>query len=261
MVRPGARRVGANVDALTDPPLEIEYPDPRKMADEMIDELIGHAGSIDEPAGLEWVATRLGLSLADASVPRDVRYGIVEALEGREGEQGALLLAAIAQESPGEAAEMAVEGAGRLRERGVEADLPRGLGAYEFVQAQLEKRKRRDYHSFSLRRPGQDSVEVGFFSTRHGKQHGVLHAGVLTKPMPADEARALLDVDEEGGGDAVAMSAGQLATALREASARTAKVKDNVDFELWFALRALARALDVEFAVLPAARLYLTEAS
>jgi hypothetical protein len=226
------------------------------MAEELIDELIGHVGSISGPAGLEWVAARLGLSLADTSVPLQVRSGIIEALEARDGEQGAMLLAAIAVLGEGGADEMAREAVKRLREKGVEADLPSGLGEYEFVQAQLEKRRRRDYYSFALRRPGWDSVEVGFFSTRHGEQRGVMHMGVLTKPMRAEDARALMD----SGADrarTTALSAEQLADALREAAARTADIEENVTFELWFALRALARALGVDFAILPDARLYL----
>jgi len=252
--------VNANVGSLTDPPLEIDYPDPRRMADEMTDELIERVGSIDEPAGLEWVAARLGLSLTDMSMPLEVRTAIIESLEARDRSQGPMLLSAIAHVCSGEAAEMAAPAVGRLRQRGVEAHLPAGLGEYEFAQAQLEKRKRRDFYSFALRRPGQESVEIGYFATGRGKQEGVLHSGVLTKPMAEDEAQALMERIEEPGvnrSKAVPISAEELAAALREASAGTTGVGQTVTFELWFALRALARALDVDFDMLPLARLYI----
>jgi hypothetical protein len=83
-----------------------------------------------------------------------------------------------------------------------------------------------------------------------------MHMGVLTKPMRAEDARALMDSGADRA-KTTALSAEQLADALREAAARTADIEENVTFELWFALRALARALGVDFAILPDARLYL----
>lgn len=259
-MRPAGSRVGANVEYLTDPPFEIDYANPRRMADEMTDGLIERVGSIDGPAGLEWVAARLGLSLTDMSAPLKVRNAIIESLEARDGSQGALLLAAIAHVCPGVAAEMAAPALGRLRRRGVEADIPSGLGEYEFAQAQLERRTRRDFYSFGLRRPGQESVEIGFFSTKRGKQSGVLHSGVLTKPMREADAQEMMKRIEEPGVDrskAMPISAEELTAALREASASTTGSDETVTFELWFALRALARALDVDFAILPVPRLYI----
>jgi len=259
-MRPVGSPVGANVGSLTDSPFEIGYPNPRRMADEMTDGLIERVGSIDGPAGLEWVAARLGLSLTDMSAPLKVRGAIIESLEARDGSQGALLLAAIAHVCPGEAAEMAAPALKRLRRRSVEADIPSGLGEYDFAQAQLERRKRRDFYSFALRRPGQESVEIGFFSTRRGKQSGVLHSGVLTKPMREADAQEMMRRIDEPGADrskAMPISARELAAALREAAASTTGSDETVTFELWFALRALARALDVDFSILPAPRLYI----
>lgn len=226
----------------------------------MIDELIEHVGSLEGAAGLEWVAARLGLALTDPDAPLEVRTAVVECLEARDGTQGALLLAAIVEVCPGAAAQMAEEGVSRLRQRGLQADLPSGLGEYELTGAQLEKRKRRDFYSFVLRRPGETSLEIGYFSIKRGEQRGVLYRGVLTKPMREDEANEMMDRIEDPDVDstkAKSISAEQLAAALREASARTIEVEGNVEFELWFALRAIARALDVDFAVLPDARLYI----
>jgi hypothetical protein len=224
------------------------------------DELIEYVGSIEDPAGLEWVAARLGLALTDPMAPPEAPTAVIESLEARRGTQGATLLAAIAQLCPGRAVEMAGGAVERLRQRGVNPDLPQGLGEHEFGQAQLEKRKSRDFYSFSLRRRGGGTVEIGYFSTRRGRQSGVLHSGVLAKPMPEAEAEELMSRIEQPGVDpsrAMRISAEELAAALRRAAACTIRLEGNLEFELWFALAALARALEIDPAILPAARQHM----
>ncbi|MGB7587113.1 MAG: hypothetical protein WBM00_00220 [Solirubrobacterales bacterium] len=221
------------------------------------DQLIEYIGSLDDAAGLEWVAAKLGLGIADPAAPSGVPAAIIESLEMRHGTQGLTLLAAIAQVCPGKAAEMAEAGAMRLRQRGIRARMPAGLGEHGLDQAQLEKRDDRIFHAFLLRRPGVGSVEIGFFSTRLGEREGTLREGMLTRPMPEDEADTIMrriEADAQARGQGASISAEDLAMTLRRASAITIELEGYLEFELWFALKALARAVAVDQKILPAAR-------
>jgi hypothetical protein len=199
---------------------------------------------------LEWLALKLGVAIVDHLAPSDAPGLIIESLEARHGVQGVTILAAIAELCPREAAEAAGAALERLRRRGLGADLPAGLGEHELEEALMEERDDRDFYAFRLRRPGAQQVEIGHFIVDREEGDGVVCAGNITRPMSEDDASEIMQ-RIAGEEKARPISPEELADVLRESAAHTTELEGLLEFELGFALLALARPLGIDPATFP----------
>ena len=189
-------------------------------------------------------------ALCDPMAPAGVPELTIESLEARRGAEGATILAAIARLGSGRAVSMADAALQRLREGGLEPELPEALGERSLEEALLYALGEADLYLFRLGRPGDRCVQIGYLVIERSQGGGVLVDGTLSEPLEQDDADPLLHrLGREVGIAELRgrpISAEQLVQAIRDACDRARKLEMAVEPELWFALSVLGRALGIE---------------
>ena len=182
--------------------------------------------------------------------PLRVSLMTIESLEARRGAEGATILAAIARLGSGREFSMADAALQRLREGGLESELPEALGERSLEEALLYAPGEADLYLFRLGRPGDRCVQIGYLVIERSQGGGVLVDGTLSEPLEQDDADPLLHrLGREVGIAELRgrpISAEQLVQAIRDACDRARKLEMAVEPELWFALSVLGRALGIE---------------
>jgi hypothetical protein len=146
-----------------------------------------------DPADLEQLAATLLVPLELPEMPSEVATAFVGEIE-RHGDEGAAgVLAALAVLAKGEVAATARASAERLACRGVTSPAAARVGAATVREARCMAGGDADLLLALLERPRTRRLQVAILGIEHEETGGALVECVLTPPLPAAEARSLLE--------------------------------------------------------------------
>jgi hypothetical protein len=199
----------------------------------------------EEAAELEQVAATLLVPLELPGLPPEVAEAVFAEIE-RRGDSGAAgLLAAIAALAGEPLAARAGAGAGRLERSGVVSPVAGRLGALAVGEALRFDGAGAELLVAQLRRPGTEEIQVSVLAVELQETAGALVECMLTPPLSAGEAQALIDelAAAGEGGEVRPVDAAELAGRVVAAARRAVDVGVALGADAAIALPVVARAL------------------
>jgi len=196
-----------------------------------------------DPAELEQLAATLLVPLELPGMPPEVASAFVREVE-RHGDEGAAgVLAALAVLASGELAAAARASAERLARSGVTSPGAERVGAASVREARCVAADDAELLIALVGRPRTRRLQVAILGIEREETGGALVECVLTPPLPAAEARALLETTADDAPYAERITMEALAARAVSAAQRAKDIDASLDYEAAIALPIIARAL------------------
>ena len=196
-----------------------------------------------DPAELEQLAATLLVPLELPGMPPEVASAFVGEVE-RHGDEGAAgVLAALAVLASGEVAASARASAERLARRGVTSPAAQRVGAASVREARCIAADDAELLLALLARPRSCRLQVAILGIEREETGGALVECMLTPPLPAAEARSLLETRAGDAPSPERIGVDVLAARAVSAAQRTKDIDASLDYEAAIALPIVARAL------------------
>ena len=196
-----------------------------------------------DPADLEQLAATLLVPLELPGMPPEVATAFVGEVERRGDEGAAGVLAALAVLASGEVAASARASAERLACSGVTSPAAARVGAATVREARCMAGGDADLLLALLERPRTRRLQVAILGVEHEETGGALVECVLTPPIPASEARSLLEKTADNGPSPERIGVDALAARAVSAAQRAKDVDVALGYEAAIAMPVIARAL------------------
>jgi len=227
-------------------PIALSDPEKTVLEDQLIPAFraILAAGPLPgDPAELEQLAATLLVPLELPGMPPEVATAFVGEVE-RHGDAGAAgILAALAVLASGEVAASARASAERLARSGVTSPAADRVGAASVREARCVAADDAELLIALLGRPRTRRLQVAILGIEREETGGALVECRLTSPLPAAEARALLETTADDAPYAERIAVDGLAARAVSAAQRAKDIDASLDYEAAIALPIIARAL------------------
>jgi hypothetical protein len=204
-----------------------------------------------DPAELELLAATLLVPLELPEMPAAVIGAFFGEIEARGDEAAASILSALAVLCTGDAATAALDGVERLAARGVSSPATGKVGGAVVRAAVAMTSDDAELLVALLGRPKGRRLQVAMLGIEHADTGGALVECMLSPPMPAAKARALLEQTDDAGRRAEPIEPDELVARALAAAQLAVDLDIQLGHEAAIAMPIIARALTGDPAGLP----------
>ncbi|HEX3874900.1 MAG TPA: hypothetical protein VHW26_12185 [Solirubrobacteraceae bacterium] len=205
--------------------------------------ILGDADFPTDAAELELLAGTLLVVLESPAVPAAVTEAFFGAIESGGDQNAAGILAAFAVLARGDAAMWALGGVERLAAGGVRSPATGKVGAATLREAGRLADDGAELLIGLLGRPKARRMQVVVVGVERADTGGALVECMLSPPMPAAEARELLEQASEAGGQAESIVVDEFVTRVAAAAQRAVDLDLTLGHDAAIVMPIVARAL------------------
>jgi hypothetical protein len=213
-------------------------------------EILGNEPFPTDPAELELLAATLLLPLEASDMPPAVVSGFLSEIERRGDQTAAGVLAALAVIATGDTALGALAAVERLAGAGIRSPATGKVGTATIREAARMADTDAELLVALLGRPKSRRLQVAVLGIEHEDTGGALVECMLTPPMPAADARALLR-DTDGGDHPEPIATDSLVERAIAAAQRAVDLEIVLGHDAGLAMPIISRALTGDPAGLP----------